>query len=495
MTLLTGTFRGTAQADVFTGSIIGDEVTVINQIAEGIAARRLVIDALGGADKISATTSVGAVRVPVIATAMTGADINTGSGKDIVTAASRGSTSLETTASTGLQKSFIETEADDDLISIRSDAANGIPAVSTGVFQSTISAGLGHDAIKINSFASSSADQGEGIAIGIDQSTLLGDDGQDRISVFSEARGSGSQGSQAISIAAKTQSSIQSGADNDTITVSSRAIATGSGPSTAIATGVGSGAVVDGGDGADIINISADASNGIFIGDIIEGDVAQAYGVYFGSVLGGASHDTIKITSLARSGRNSPDSFSYGIFNSTIDGGSGNDKIELKSLGTSSLRPVTNSTHHGAVDSTIYGGIGSDTIDISVTQAENIKASVGALKSTIDAGSGQDSIKIRGLKLDLQDSLIFGGSGNDILDTGIGSGRILGGSGTDLIKLDFFNAQTMTLDQRSSNGIKITGTQDKAGGAVSWAQNIFEVESYEYAGAVYSASGIAALLG
>ncbi|MEL6815512.1 MAG: hypothetical protein AAFP03_11950 [Cyanobacteria bacterium J06598_3] len=116
------------------------------------------------------------------------------------------------------------------------------------------------------------------------------------------------------------------------------------------------------------------------------------------------------------------------------------------------------------------------------------------MESTIDGGVGSDTIRVAGLKLDLQDSLILGGGGKDTFDTGIGTATILGGRGIDLLKLDFFDATTMSLQQLGNNGLEITGTQDKTGDSADWTQTIFGVESYEVAGTLYSATEVVSLL-
>lgn len=57
MAQLTGNFQGTAQADTFSGSIVGDEQTVVGDVATGIAVKQVIIDTFEGDDTISAKTS------------------------------------------------------------------------------------------------------------------------------------------------------------------------------------------------------------------------------------------------------------------------------------------------------------------------------------------------------------------------------------------------------------------------------------------------------
>lgn len=86
------------------------------------------------------------------------------------------------------------------------------------------------------------------------------------------------------------------------------------------------------------------------------------------------------------------------------------------------------------------------------------------------------------------------GDGLDTFDIGMGSGTVLGGTGSDMLKLDFFDADTMSIEQAGANGITITGTTDKSGIAANWLQQVFEVEAYEVAGTTYDAAGVVNLL-
>jgi hypothetical protein len=504
MAQLTGNFQGTAAADTFSGSIARGEQTVENGVATGIAVKQVIIDTFGGNDIITASTDFAAIPVlPTNAIGMTNADISTGVGVDTVNIVSTGRSLVQAT-STGLQNALIETNEDNDAITVRASSFGGTLrgntpyAITTGVRLATLSAGSGNDSIVIDTTAAGDTPEGRSLSAntGIDQSTLLGGDGSDSITITSKNEGFGEQGATVSSTGANGSSRIQGDAGNDNISIS--AITTGGRgigqASQATATGSSSGTFVEGGDGSDTITLlgSATAGGAAATPSGNEGGIAQAYGAVDSFVFGGAGRDTISITGTSKSGINSSSAFSYGVSNTTVDGGNGDDSITIKALGSTT---ESGATHHGAVNSNIYGGIGSDTIDISASEANNVKASVGVLGSTLNAGEGADSIKVRGLKFDIQDSLIQGGNGNDTFDTGIGTSNVLGGSGTDLFKLDFFNADTMTIEQQGADGIKITGTLDKTGSAASWTQNVFEVESYEVAGTVYDAAGVVSLLG
>jgi Ca2+-binding RTX toxin-like protein len=507
MTQLTGNFQGSAEADTFSGSINSTPPgqTVDSSGAVSVSAvKQVIIDTFAGNDTITAETRLFVLQQDANAVGMTNADINTGTGADNVGILSNTSVPFESSNNTALQNSFIETDADNDVITVKADGAAS-KSTNTGIRLATLSAGTGDDTIQVNSFSNGGTAEARITSsdIGIDQSTLLGGEGQDVISISSENPSqSEGGGDDTTSTGTKGSSSIQGGVGSDRITVRAKA-ETGpaiSNPGSATAKGISDGTVLEGGEGDDIIDLSAQSSAGgvSFIppdGFNTTGGTAQSYGAIDASIFGDAGKDSIKITSSAQSTRNSPDSLSYGVFNSTIDGGNDDDLIEIKAVGSPTAKEATNSTHHGAVGSTIYGGLGSDTIDISAVQADNVKASAGALNSTIDAGDGGDSVKLRGIKFDIQDSLILGGGGDDAFDTGMGAGTVLGGSGIDLLKLDFFDADTMSIEQQGADGLKITGTADKTDAAANWSQSIFEVESYEVAGTVYNAADVVNLLG
>jgi Ca2+-binding RTX toxin-like protein len=503
MAQLTGNFQGTAAADTFAGSITVDEQTVIDGVATGTAVKQVIIDTFDGNDTISADTRVaggfaGQTSLSANAIGMTNADISTGSGADKVNITNNGN-SVATTTTTGLQNALIETDDGNDAFSIRNSGSSNVqgdPSNGTGVRLATLNGGLGNDSMVIDSNSLSSTSEGSGTAtdIGIDQSNLLGGAGIDTITISSKAESF--EGGTISSTGSSGNSKIQGDAGSDTISIS--AIAQTSPPiggsAQATAKGISNGTFLEGGGGNDVITLlgSATAPGSRATASGNEGGQAQAYGALDAFVFGNEGQDTISITGTSISGVNSTSAFSYGVSNTTVDGGSGNDKITVKATGSTR---ESGATHHGAVNSKVLGGSGADTIDISASDASNVAASVGALGSTVDGGIGADTIKVRGLKLDIQDSLIQGGGSDDVLDTGIGSGTILGGLGNDLLKLDFFDAATMSIEQSGENGLKISGTVDKIGAAVNWSQQIFEVEAYEIAGTTYSAAGAAALLG
>lgn len=188
-----------------------------------------------------------------------------------------------------------------------------------------------------------------------------------------------------------------------------------------------------------------------------------------------------------------------------MSGGIGNDEITISARGEESVvfRSSPGQTAYGVVDSSILGGRGDDSITIRSTyqnypsNSASVKNSnsIGLVNSTLAGGAGNDILTVSGLNLDLQDVIVSGGNGEDIFDIGIGSAKIAGGQGYDILKLDFFDAATMSITQLGTNSIQIVGTQDKQGNGNDWTQTISGVESYDVAGTLYSATDVVNLLG
>ena len=107
---------------------------------------------------------------------------------------------------------------------------------------------------------------------------------------------------------------------------------------------------------------------------------------------------------------------------------------------------------------------------------------MGVLNSSVNGDHGNDTISISGSTFDIEDALIYGGSGNDTLDIGTGSGTVDGGSGYDVLAMDFFDAATMVFDQLDNHQFQITGTQDKQGNLASWTQTLVNIEAVQVDG-------------
>lgn len=424
MAQLTGIFDGTPQADSFLGEILSGDAVVIGNELTGIAAIDLNINSLGGNDIIEAITDIDA-RGNSLLTAkgvgMLDAIVKTGDGADVLTVSSR-VFSASTSFSIGLGNSWIQTDADDDIINIRSisrgvDPTRSPSVISIGAQQVTIQAGQGADSITIESGAStSSSSGGRANATGLEDSLLLADQGKDYIAITASA----SSGGRNIG------DSTSTGVRNSTI---------------------------DGGEQADTIFISANAS---------------------------------------ASARSNPVSQAVGIEDSTIiKGGAGADEITIfvNVSGFSTPLGGPRLTGYGVLNSIVLGNEDDDIINIIATQNGPAFASgnvIGAANAIIDGGSGDDIITVQGVNLAIQDSVINGDSGDDTFDIGIGSGFINGGNGTDLIKLDFFDQNLMSIALLGDDCIEITGS--------NWTQIIYNMEEYEVAGTIFNATEVVGLL-
>ncbi len=134
----------------------------------------------------------------------------------------------------------------------------------------------------------------------------------------------------------------------------------------------------------------------------------------------------------------------------------------------------------------MFGGDGDDSFYIEATGG----FAVGVSESAIYGDKGHDYFAISGSTFAIKDALISGGDGNDTFDTGIGQGTVDGGIGdSDLIFLNFFNAQTMGIKELASNGLLITGTQDNQGNAANWSQAIVNMEQFQVGSTVFTAAG------
>ncbi|MGD1857423.1 MAG: beta strand repeat-containing protein [Leptolyngbyaceae cyanobacterium] len=516
MTQLTGFFQGTPQSDTYLGEVLTTDAILIDNDPNdrfkdlvGIGADALAIDSLGGDDTIEAITSISTFgldqspfggTISAFGTAMVNANINTGAGADTFTAKSFAS-SRRSTLSIGLQDSGVETKGGDDTIVISGRAeARDISALlarGVGLLDSILNAGAGNDTVTVTA-SSEISSQGNptGRAKGLDGSSLAGNQGEDIIQISASARSSAFiTGGTASASGITRGSNVSGGANNDTISITSSArVGNGRGGGSAEALGVGVDSVVRGDGGADTITIAASTDA---VGTL--GAITTATGVALGLVEGNGGDDTIDITAEIKSGGGN----AIGVSSSTVSGGTGNDKISISVQGFTDAVP--NQDFFGASDAFISGGRANDEITIESTYTPTpfildrerliLNNSIGLVSSTLNAGAGDDLVTVSGLNLDLQDAIINGGGGADIFDTGVGTANISGGGGQDTLKLDFFDAATMSITALGNNGLYIVGTQDKQGNSVDWTQTVSGVEQYEVAGTLYSAADVVSLLG
>lgn len=545
---------GSVAFDLILRSLGGDDTVDATALVLGTSAaaidlfgmKHVDIDMGAGNDAVSVTGRVSESPTAPSPSAtfqgIAGSIVNTGIGSDTVTVLSDvnlGFSSPNRSAvSIGLQNTTLDTGADDDSVTIQSFAIASSSAISTALDLSRVITGSGQDTIAIE-VSANGAPFGGGDATGLQRSLISAGDDDDSISVTVSAAGFsvgsrsqtgtatglsdsqifGGQGQDIITVEVDAfgaarglrSSSIEGGSDADTISVSTVKMSSLSGRTS---TGLDAASRISGGDGNDEITIASASSGFGFI---------EAIAVKDSWVFGNNDDDKITLTATgdsrtvgSRMGLVFTNPDIYGSFNSLVDGGAGNDELDIRASGTfddqglpSSLdQPGFNSIPPGAnkgdvfgvLTSTVVGGQGNDSI--SITSAVTLIGnpinfdvnSIGAVESVLNTGDGNDTLSVRGVNLDIDDVIVLGGSGNDIFDTGIGSGNIYGNLGQDLIKLDFFDATTMSIELLGSDSLRIVGTQDKLGNSVDWTQTISDMEQFEVAGSVYSAAEVVALL-
>jgi hypothetical protein len=528
MPQLTGNQTGTNGAEVFTGEVnvagaLGDTLqagisqatvralagndTIVGTgtvsatgsgTVTGVGIFESVIEAGDGDDSISATGSGDGGNLNSDgATFSKGIGIGYGvsksqiygrGGKDsfTVSATSKGNF---TTRGSGLLDSLISGGESDDTVTVSHEIKGGIVGVQNstgaGLDNSTVEGGLGNDAISISS-------KGD-LNIAIDpfsavttagiknQSSVQGGEGNDKIDiVVTSASGR-------VSSIAVDNARVGGGDGSDSITL--KAAARGAG--TSFAAGAANGATVSGGNGDDTIALTGEASAGGRAG----GGAPSGYGVKDATVNGGLGNDSIRLlgSSSAFVGGKG-----IGAENATLNGGLGDDTINVVG------RAGSNNQWQaiGLLNATVFGAEGNDRIEIVSETSEPFtgEKSYGAKGSKIQGGEGNDSIQVRtgiGGTLDIDDTLIFGGNGDDTLNVGIGNGTLNGGAGSDMAVLDYLS-QTVadfTIAQ-VQGGIEIAGNLSKVGGVgESWKQTILGTETYKVGADSYSSEQLLAAFG
>ena len=503
MTQLTGLLTGTEQSDLFTAGL---EIVDLQENTTEIGTTNATINALGGDDRIESKVSLApASGVRLEAIGITGTTIDAGAGNDIVSAEGiasnffdenfpRGPRFVGLGLGKGLVDSVVDGGSGNDTLSFIAKGAGDnrtsgrfpIPLPnSIGVENSTVRGGSGADKIIA---------AGD---IGVQNSTIHSGAQQDEITISGEE-------------AALKESKVSSGADNDKIVLS----AASESATTVLETQVNSGA------GDDIIDISSDADF------FAESGRAGSRGVAVdrdSRIVGGAGNDSISIRSTATS--NNP-SGATAVSRSVVAGGAGDDSIVL-----SARRESVGGSATTAFDSTINGGEGDDTISFEASSTDAVGSLKAIRQSTVRGGVGNDTISftIRGgasdeldnsgvessqiyggqgrdritiaiepsqaasaddqLKYDIADTLIFGGADDDTFDVGIGTGTLNGGTGSDTAVIDYFNAETMSINA-IANGVQIVGTQTRSGTVGSWTQNIVDTENFQIGDTTYTAESL-----
>lgn len=343
------------------------------------------------------------------------------------------------------------------------------------------------------------------IGIGMQSADIKMGKGRDNLSIASKV--ASINRSNAIGL---SESSIDMGSGRDIVDI--KAFSTNLGfvyfPNVK-ASGVAN-STLDAGKGDDTVNINTKVLGKSLRGNSYRLSELSAYGVDQGTILGGEGSDVINISTVVNLDpevatdevQSGVRTIAVGIGNgSTVNGGDNDDTINIK-VSVDRLTAPSGGSVPGIRErfigvyggSKVYGGAGNDSISIEVTRDASQTIAVGVNNSRVSGGSGDDRLYIRGVNLDLDDALITGGNGKDIFNTGIGEATISGGKGTDLIKLNFFDSDTMSIELLGENSIQITGTQDKLGNSDSWTQTINDVEQYSIGGKTYNAAKVVNVL-
>ncbi|QQE65170.1 hypothetical protein GFS31_18550 [Leptolyngbya sp. BL0902] len=471
MSQLTGNLGGTPEADSFTGSLTLASDGPLS--AAAIVNARLL--SLSGDDVIQGIALVTAAAGE--SAGLKSAFIDTGDDDDTLYFSalfkySPSSSALLPAASYGVQWATILTGSGNDILRIESGLADTPFGASPayGVYQSSLDTGDDDDRVTVT--ARSGFDTGP--TYGLYQSTLKGGAGQDELIIESTStgyfQGTPSYGSY--------QSTVDGGSGNDEISLSAYSGSRGGGTAYgALET------TVLGGAGRDEITLSGSAGGMSH---------SRSYGAAQSLVDGGTGNDLITLSAMASG---AADTQAYGLFNGRVLGGDGNDEIII----SGSTNSGSNGQGIGVYRGTVNGGYGDDEITISGEHTHDNPSNVayGLWQASVYGGAGNDIITVSGTTLAFKDSLIHGGDGNDRFEVGIGHGTVDGGVGRDLILLDFFEAQTMTVQALANNGLRITGTADAQGNLLEapWTQTIINMEQFQVGSHLFTTSqGAAAYL-
>lgn len=464
MSQLTGNYAGTPFADTIAGFINLASSTDLSgaAIANARVTGRCGNDVIRG---IATITAPGGEVAGVVSSW-----VDAGADDDILefSAVFRpvASSHINPTASYGVKWATILGGSGSDTLLIESENSGFSDGMRSayGIYQSTVDMGDDDDAVTVRARSGfSGLGRDTGAAYGLYQSTLRGGDGNDNLAIVSDS--SGYLG--AMRSYGSYQSLIDAGSGDDVINLSVYAGARGGG----VAYGVLETTVL-GGSGRDDLTITSYAA-------AMAG--SRSYAAAFSLIDGGTGDDRMVLSSTASGTAHTQ---GYGLFNSRLLGGDGNDDITISGITSSGYDGQGIGVYRGTVD----GGNGNDTITITGESLHDspTNAGYGLLQASVYGGAGDDVITIRGTTLSFKDSLIHGGLGNDRFDVGIGHGTVDGGFGCDLIVLDFFTPQTMTVQALTNNGLRITGTVDGQGNSLSWSQTIVNMEQFQVGSHLFS---------
>ena len=521
MVQLTGQLTGTQASDVFSGNL--DRLN-LEASTVGAGASNAIIEARGGDDRIRGQSiqqiaPEATADIDITSYGIELSNIDAGGGNDTITGigSTLSNSNLRGSATGyGFLRGAVNGKSGNDAFIFSGNGRDAQENEGFGVSSAILDGGGGDDRFEIKASASEpgSAFTFEGTvdptsnAVGIERSTISGGRGQENILIEANASGlgngsaigatgskiDGDSDNDRIKITAKTRffgneafgtvnTSVFGGNGNDIIEILGESNAGQPNATRTISSGVDNNSQIDGGNGNDTITIS---SNAIFFVKSGGGD-SVAYGARGSTVRGGSGDDAIALNATSK--QTISNATAYAAFDSEIVGGAGSDTITLKATEGA----ATGNRVDGAFRSKIRGGSGDDIIQI-MTEIDSPGISYGAFESEIRGGVGDDRIEISigdfGT-LNIKDSLINGGAGNDVFDVGIGSGTIRGGAGDDLAIVDFFDEQTMDF-AIINGGVRISGMIDEFGQKIAWSQDILGVEQLQFGGQSLSTQAFAA---
>ncbi|MEM9089532.1 MAG: hypothetical protein AAGC93_12395 [Cyanobacteria bacterium P01_F01_bin.53] len=397
-------------------------------------------------------------------------------------------------AEAGIINANIATLAGDDRvegISVVALAPNAqATAAAFGVANTSIDFGSGNDALAADS-TSLAGFSGVATSYGIVGSQVFGRGGKDTL--FAIARSQSRIDATAIAV---SSSLLSGGNHDDNIVISSRITTQTEELASGLSVGVET-ATIRGDQGNDTIRVSAQGVNLLHGSEPARvSDTETVVGLKsLAGIFGNSGNDFIQIKAT---GNAELQATVVGSQNSKILGGTGHDTIEVTAQATGD----GTASAIGLKDSLVKGGAGSDTITVTTqVSATGTSDGYGAQSSKVYGGSGDDLIRIRidnGGTLDITDSLVHGGRGNDTIDVGIGDVTIKGGTGNDTVVLDYLqqpgnhNFAIAAL----GNGLNITGSLTQSNSfSESWQQRITGVENFTVAGTTYSAEALISTFG
>lgn len=522
MVQITGRQTGTPQNNTFAGELrtfdveeSSSQAGIINATINGLGGR----DFVEGVSTLQATSEAIAPGVELEANGISQSTISGDLDNDIVLATGIGVGSLSEpteqlsviATGRGLFRSATRGGNGEDEFVFIGSGIEGLSSTGIGLEDSSADGGGGADDITVEGFARSAGNSAQTLltAIGTRNGVITGGGQDDDITIEAETdafratelnnRGSvvikaadasfisGDGGSDEIAIssqggvfsnadvAAVSSSEVRGGAGNDNLDIISSLISGNEGDifaDTVTSSAVEKGSLISGDAGADSLSITTFNTSSVF---------STAYGVNDSQVEGGNGNDFITVNILDRT----PNGEAFGLFNAEVDGGNDNDRIFIEAELNGS-----NASGAAASQSVVSGGSGNDDIAfiVGVESAEDVGDITGLSASEVYGNSGNDRILVSTegpVDYNINDSLLFGGAGDDRFNVGIGNGKIVGGEGDDTAVLDYLETQPVAIAP-ITNGIRVSGTQTQLGTAGDWSQDILGVENYLVNGTAFT---------